>query len=264
MISTTVTQRIGSRLLFLGCLTFVGCASKTDHEPAADSGAHSWTYEGETGSTHWGDLNTEWAACSAGRAQSPINLKSATLSDLEDPVFTYQSSPLSQTNNGHTAQASYAAGSSLQVDGKIYQLLQFHFHSASEHTIDGAQTPLEVHLVHQAADGSLAVVGLLVEEGASHPAFDAVLSAIPVEEGATVTPEGVTINAIDFLPSQRTTYRYNGSLTTPPCSEGVTWLVMTQKIQLSAEQIGRYVALFPGSNRPVQPLNERTLSQDAS
>lgn len=264
MIPTTITHRIGSTLCFLGCFTLVGCAPKADVGHVADSDAHTWTYEGETGPTHWGALNAEWAACSAGRVQSPINLTAAALSDLADPVFTYQSSPLSETNNGHTAQASYAAGSSLQVDGKIYQLLQFHFHSASEHTIDGAHTPLEVHLVHQAADGSLAVVGLLVEEGSSHPAFDAVLAAIPVEEGVIVSPEGIKVNANDFLPAQRTTYRYEGSLTTPPCSEGVTWLIMTQKIQLSAEQIAQYVSLFPGTNRPIQPLNERTLSQDAS
>ncbi len=255
-----------TKLFFLfilgGSLALAGCASH--EEEKHEDEAHAWAYEGESGPTHWGALNAEWAVCSEGTEQSPINLTSAVVFEIDDPVFSYQDAPLSLINNGHTVQANFAAGSSITVEGIDYQLLQFHFHSQSEHSVDGVLLPMELHLVHQSSDGTLAVVGLLIEEGAFNPSFDSILTSLPATEGATNDPAGVTINALSLLPEQRTTYRYAGSLTTPPCSQGVAWMVMTSKIQLSAEQIAQYTTLFHGTNRPIQPLNSRVLVQDAS
>jgi carbonic anhydrase len=252
-------------LVLAAGIGFAGCAKQeADHDAVSDAHDVHWTYEGESGPAAWGAINPEWAACSEGVQQSPINLTGADLSDLADPVLSYQPVALQLLNNGHTVQAAIAAGNTLEVDGVTYEMLQFHLHSPSEHSVDGALTPLEIHFVHQSQDGVLAVLGVMVQEGAFNPAYEAVMSSLPASEGETVAPEGVLIDITGLLPAERTTYRYQGSLTTPPCSEGVQWMVLTTPVEMSAEQIAAFSALYPVSNRPVQPLNERTLIRDAS
>jgi carbonic anhydrase len=223
-----------------------------------------FTYEGAEGPEHWGELSEEWAACAEGLEQSPIDLTGAAEAsdeDLPDIEFDYQPSAVNLVNNGHTVQAVYDEGSSITVDGKVYDLVQFHFHAASEHTIDGETTPLEVHLVHQAADESLAVVGVMLTEGAANPAYDAVLSdAIPAEESEEpVAIDGATVDAAAMLPEDTTFFHYAGSLTTPPCSEGVSWQVMAEPVELSVDQIAAFTTLYEDDARPVQPLGEREL-----
>jgi carbonic anhydrase len=248
--------------ILMAGLTLAGCDLEKIQEHADDG--HSWAYEGENGPDHWGALNSEWEACSEGREQSPINLTSAVVFEIDDPVFSYHQTDLNLKNNGHTIQQTYAAGSSMEVDDVVYQLLQFHFHSPAEHSVDGVLSPMELHLVHQAADGSLAVVGLLIEAGDFNPAFNGIMNGLPILEDEVHASDGIQVNAANFLPVARTTYRYAGSLTTPPCSQGVAWMVMTNKIQLSAEQIALYTDIFHATNRPVQLLNDRVLVQDAS
>ena len=221
-----------------------------------------WGYEGEHGPEHWGSLDPGFAVCSNGREQSPIDLTGAEQEGLSEIIFEYAPSPISILNNGHTIQVDYQAGSGIVLDGTRYGLVQFHFHHRSEHTVDGADFPLEMHMVHADADGALAVVGVLVEEGGANEALAPVFRQMPGEAGPAAMVEG-TVDAAALLPGRRTTWRYAGSLTTPPCSEGVSWLVMTEPVTASRGQIEAFKALFPVNNRPVQPLNGRRLVTDA-
>ena len=221
-----------------------------------------WGYEGTHGPEHWGSLDPGFAVCSTGREQSPIDLTDAEPGALSEIGFDYAPSPISILNNGHTIQVNYEPGSGIVLGGTRYELDQFHFHHRSEHTVDGADFPLEMHLVHASADGGLAVVGVFLAEGGVNEALAPVFGQMPDESGPAAMVEG-TVDASALLPARRTTWRYPGSLTTPPCSEGVSWLVMTEPVTASREQIEAFRVLFPGNNRPVQPLNGRRLVTDA-
>jgi carbonic anhydrase len=218
-----------------------------------------WSYEGEDGPAHWGDLSPEFAACAAGMEQSPIYLASMAEANPADLKFAYQSSPLTIVNNGHTVQVNYAEGSTLQVNGQTYNLLQFHFHNLSEHTVDGGATPMEAHFVHSNDAGELAVVGVFLAEGAESSALAPVFANMPADADDPVMVDGVTVDAGTILPADQSYWRYNGSLTTPPCSEGVKWLVMTTPVEVSAEQVAVFTDIHSGNARPVQPMNERSM-----
>lgn len=221
------------------------------------SGPVEWSYEGDTGPDNWGNLSEDFAACSTGVEQSPVNVTAEASVNPADIVFNYQPSDLTVVNNGHTIQANYDEGSSIVVDGVPYKLLQFHFHERSEHTIAGEPGDMELHLVHQNDSSDLAVVGVMMNVGAENQALAPVWNNAPAEEGEPVAVEGATVNADEILPADRSYYRYDGSLTTPPCSEGVIWLVMTNPIEISQEQLGAFQQIHSGNFRPVQPLNER-------
>ena len=165
-------------------------------------------------------------------------------------------------NNGHTIQVNYSEGDTLTVGDSAYQLAQYHFHAPSEHTIDGRHFPMEMHMVHTNADGHLAVIGVLIVEGAHNPAFDPIWTNLPAKTGTEHHLEHIKVDVDSLLPVERTTYRYDGSLTTPPCSEGVKWFVMTNPIALSKAQIAAFTVLFPHNVRPVQPLNGRFVHTD--
>jgi carbonic anhydrase len=222
-----------------------------------------WTYEGEEGPEHWGELDPAYGICNAGKSQSPIDISSPSEKDLANIVFNYQTGEMNILNNGHTVQVNYDAGSYIELDAVRYDLLQFHYHSPSEHVIDGKSFPAELHLVHKNAEGQLAVVGLLLEEGAENLAFDPFINNLPAEE-TEGKDTGVTINATEFLPTIQTTFRYSGSLTTPPCSEGVNWLVMTTPVELSSAQLGKLDELFENNNRPLQAINDRSVLEDST
>ena len=177
--------------------------------------------------------------------------------------FNYQPSKINILNNGHTIQVNYDEGSYIVVDGKRYDLLQYHFHAPSEHSINGKLADAEVHFVHKAADGTLAVVGVLLVQGPDNASLKTMWDNLPTTQGPVKTLTATT-NAKELIPPSQTTYRYNGSLTTPPCSEGVKWHVMTQSMQISAAQIKAFTNLFPVSNRPIQPLFSRTLDLDST
>ncbi len=228
-----------------------------DGGKAKSHGVH-WDYTGAEGPSHWGSLSADYAACGKGTKQSPINITRAALKDLEDITFNYKKSGLNILNNGHTVQANYAPGSSIKVGGKSYDLLQFHFHGPSEHTVDGVNAPIEMHLVHKSADGALAVVGVMIISGPHNSAFDNVWAFLPHEVGSR--DAGVLVDAEGLLPAKRGYTTYSGSLTTPPCTEGVTWLVLNDPVTMSAKQINAFGEIFKGNNRPVQPLNRRSLS----
>jgi carbonic anhydrase len=246
---------------FMMLLLVSACTSGEAPISAPPSPTAHWTYEGEEGPSHWGELDSTYELCGTGKSQSPIDLAAPSEQDLANIVFHYQPSAVNILNNGHTVQVNYDAGSYIELDSTRYDVAQFHYHAPSEHQIDGRSFAAELHLVHQSADGKLAVVGLLLQEGSANPAFDPFINNLPAET-SDVKAAGVKINAMDFLPSIQTTHRYSGSLTTPPCSEGVNWLIMTTPVELSSAQLSKLESLFEGNNRPVQPLNDRSLIED--
>jgi carbonic anhydrase len=228
----------------------------------ASGGGGHWGYAGEGGPEHWGDLSPQFAACKEGRKQSPVDLTGMVDVELPAIEFAYGMVPLEVLNNGHTIQANYAAGSRIAVAGQTYDLLQFHFHSPSENTINGRSFPLEAHLVHKAADGRLAVVAVMFEEGATNAVLEKVWKVMPAEEGSVERAENESVSVDELLPASRDYYAFDGSLTTPPCTEGVKWMVLKQPMTVSPEQVQHFVHTLHGpNNRPVQPLYGRTVSE---
>ncbi|NKB88817.1 MAG: hypothetical protein GKS06_11425 [Acidobacteria bacterium] len=272
--STALWLTVGATALTLACAP----AAETE-DPAPETAAQEeapespphWTYEGQTGPAAWGGLSAEFSACAEGMQQSPIDITGAlaeTLPELRAQFgevalrIVHAEHVADAINNGHTIQVNYTEGDMLSVDDTDYELVQYHFHSPSEHTVEGAHFPMEMHFVHAAADGALAVIGVFIEEGEHNDAFDPIWNNLPQEQGVENHIGEVTVDVDQLLPANATSYRYAGSLTTPPCSEGVAWIVMTEPIQLSGEQIGAFTALIEGNNRPVQPLNGRPIVTD--
>src|SRR3954468_11956166 len=247
-------------------------ALPTAANAASTISAPVWHYEGAEGPAHWGTLNATFATCATGSAQSPIDIlapagndRSATIVVKFAPAslrIVHQEHVADAINNGHTIQVNYTEGDTLTVGGRAYQLVQYHFHAPSEHTVNGQHFPMEMHLVHTNPEGQLAVIGVLISEGAHNAAFDPIWTNLPVTKGVEHHHEHVKVDVDALLPAERTTYRYDGSLTTPPCSEGVKWFVMTTPIALSEPQIAAFTALFHGNNRPVQLLNGRPVLTD--
>lgn len=233
-----------------------------DHAHAAVHGPAHWEYKGPTGPTHWSEVDEKFGTCSLGRTQSPIDLRSADAhpAALPEIEFNYQPSALKLIDNGHTVQVNYAPGSSITVAGKRYELLQFHFHKPSEERLNGKPYALVAHLVHKSAEGELAVVGVLMEAGQKRPVLHAVLDNLPAKKGAEVAVPGVAIDIGALLPENHGYYTFAGSLTTPPCSEGVTWYVMKTPVQVAAADIARFGHVYSMNARPVQSLNGRVVS----
>ncbi len=227
----------------------------------ADSPHVRWGYRGDIGPAHWGSLDPAFAACASGTEQSPIDLTGA-LSRTTPPIeFDYGPRAAEILNTGHTIQVNVAAGSGITIDDIRYELVQFHFHRGSEHTVAGVRFPLELHLVHRSNDGALAVIGVLYREGTANESLAPVWDLLPSEpDTAMALPD--TVDLAELLPEHRTTWRYAGSLTTPPCTEDVSWAVMTEPMPLSQNQIEAFRAIYDGNYRPVQPPNERLLTRD--
>ena len=223
-----------------------------------------WGYKGDVGPANWGALSPDYALCADGSAQSPIDIRAAIKLDLVDIGFQYGESANNIFNNGHTIQVNIDAGSAILYNGIRYELLQFHFHSPSEHTLDGEATPLEIHFVHQDPNsGNLAVVGILLTEGEDdNDAYAAVFDHLPAQVGAPGAM-GEPLSLTALLPDERAFYTYQGSLTTPPCSEIVRWLLLDQPLELSAQQIAAFTAIYAGNARPTQPIGQRDLLLDS-
>jgi carbonic anhydrase len=227
----------------------------------AGAGSAQWAYEGEQGPEHWAELSDAYALCAEGMNQSPVDLVADVQADLPELIFDYHESPLREEHNGHTIKLDMPAGNVLRMSGKDnrYEAVQAHFHSPSEHTVGGRQFDMEVHIVHQDKDGLLAVVGILIEEGKENPVLNRIWAFMP-EKAGDVVEAPISISETGLLPPTRDYFTYNGSLTTPPCSEGVTWIVLKQSIEASAEQVQRFKErVGEASNRPVQPHNARLI-----
>ena len=250
----SVSRRSLLRMATYGCACCLA-AGRTH----AESGSKShWTYEGATGPEHWGELTPDFKTCQLGLEQTPIDLLSEIKADPGALTFDYRPLPLTIVNNGHTVQVNAAPGSSCIIGKMKYDLLQFHFHHPSEHLLNGKPLDLECHFVHKSASGDLAVVGIFFMSGAHNGALQLIFDQMPKDAGAELKAKG-TIDPQALLPASRNYFRYMGSLTTPPCSEGITWTVFKEAVQLSPDQIKQFASLFPNNARPVQRKNRRFL-----
>ncbi|WP_454724638.1 MULTISPECIES: carbonic anhydrase [Cupriavidus] len=217
-----------------------------------------WSYSGRTGAEHWGELDTRFRDC-RGEAQSPVDLGGAREQEAgpDTMAFAYGGSPAELVNNGHTIQVNLRDAGTARIGGTPYRLRQFHFHTPSETTFDGKAYPLAAHLVHEDAGGRLAVVAVLFRLGARNAALEPVFSALPAHKGGKRTLAALDPSAL--LPAARGYYAYMGSLTTPPCSEGVRWQVLKTPLEVSAAQLEAFRALYPMNARPAQPRNGREI-----
>ena len=279
-------RNIRSSVLLLGLFTLAACSddkpSQTQFVPAnepktaaaevppaptpppaaAVESNHTeihWSYAGPGAPEHWSELKSEFATCATGTHQSPIDISGVTVAEQPELKVAYKDAPLTVANNGHTIQVSYPAGSALSIDGKDYPLVQFHFHSPSEHTLGGKTSAMVAHLVHKSAEGELAVIESRLDVGSDHELINKLWQHLPAAGQQIDSPETI-VNAKDLLPDNLSRYfSYDGSLTTPPCSEGVKWFVLAETSQVGRTQVDAFLNLFPVSARPVQPVNGRSV-----
>jgi carbonic anhydrase len=243
-------KTFGLAMAFCVALTPAIAIAQESHPP-------HWSYEGKEDPEHWGSIDPAFATCKTGHNQSPIDIHRTKLADLPELKFDYKAVPLSITNNGHTIMVNYASGSTLTVGDKTYTLKQFHFHHPSEEHINGKSFDLVGHLVHADADGHLAVVAVLFNVGVSNTLVETLWKNMPSEKDKTVDISSVSVNVEDLIPSSHGYYTYSGSLTTPPCTEGVTWYILKSTSSLSNEQLATFTKLYPHDNRPTQNLYKR-------
>ena len=220
---------------------------------------HTWDYAGALGPSHWGDLKPEFVTCKTGHSQSPIDIRKARRAPLAPIYFDYRPSPLHIIDNGHTIMVNYGPGSSISVGGKKYALKQFHFHRPSEEKINGRAFDMTVHLVHEDERGNLAVVAVLLRKGQDSPLLQELWNDLPKEKGKEKVLDNVRINLSELLPADRSYYTFSGSLTTPPCSEDVTWFVLKHPASISAKESERFSRLYRDDARPTQPLHDRVV-----
>jgi len=247
-----------------------------------------WTYDGALGPDHWGDLDPDYALCRLGKEQSPIDIRNAEKADVPPIRFEYQSGPFRYlTNNGHTIRMNYhdvpGRGNFLVVGDKRYRLMQFHFHRPSEELIDGKPYDMVIHFMHEADDGKVAGVAILLRAGHANASIRQIWDHMPPDDGKEYDIAGQEFNPVGLLPSayrpngpfphdaalypvgplppNTAYYSYMGSLTAPPCTEGVTWFVLKTPVEISSEQINAFAKLYPHDVRPPQPLNGRIVKE---
>jgi carbonic anhydrase len=220
---------------------------------------NQWSYEGETGPANWG-RHPAWGACGKGSRQSPIDLRDGIKVDLEPITFDYKPSAFSVIDNGHTIQVNVGPGNTITLQNRSYELQQFHFHRPSEERINGKGFEMVVHLEHKDSEGKLAVVAVLLERGKAQNMIQTVWNNLPLEKNDTVSPS-IVLNVADVLPARREYFTYMGSMTTPPCSEGVLWMVMKEPVQASPAQMALFSRLYPLNARPVQPGSGRVVKE---
>ena len=219
-----------------------------------------WDYTGSAGPDAWGRMQPEYSKCSSGTRQSPIDIRGGIAVDLEPIAFDYHASAFSVIDNGHTVQVNVEPGNSITITGRRYELVQFHFHRPSEERIDGRQYDMVVHLVHKDAEGKLAVVAVLLDRGSAQAIVQAVWNNLPLEKGDEVHAP-TRIDLAQLLPDDKRYYTYMGSMTTPPCSEGVLWMVMKQPVPVSPEQVAIFSRLYPMNARPIQQADGRLIKE---
>ncbi|MFC0240007.1 carbonic anhydrase [Rhodopseudomonas telluris] len=243
---------------FVACACCAVAGASVASETGHGAGAVHWGYDGEGAPEKWGDLQADYKVCQLGSEQTPIDLTAGIRGEPGAAHHDYKPIPLRIVNNGHTIQVNVDPGSSCMIDGVRYDLLQFHFHHPSEHLMGGKRFEMECHFVHKSANGALAVTGVLIRPGSENGALKALFDQMPTSAGAEVRASG-SVDPAAVLPRSGGYFRYMGSLTTPPCSEGLTWTVFKEPIELSPAQIQRFAALFPNNARPVQRRNRRFL-----
>ena len=249
-------------LLLISMFLINGCQSVSDTDDNEVEEIH-WSYAGETGPEHWASLDSSYEIMATGLRQSPINLTVTDISSAEPLVsINYQDSSVAVINNGHTIQVNVYDENYISIDGKEYELIQFHFHSPSEHTLNGEHFPLEAHFVHMSTDGELAVVGVLFDNlGVVNLEIEPIWDVMPeTEEDPSVFLES-TLNPEILFPLLKTAYSYTGSLTTPPGTEGVKWIVMKNTKSISSFHVDEFIAINGTNSRPTQDINEREINE---
>jgi len=235
--------------------------TKTTKSKPSKAEAHKphWTYEGKAGPDNWGKLSPEFSTCGIGRNQSPINIENTMHASLK-PLRGIQKFPAKDIfNNGHTVQVNFKEGNMLVLDSAAYQMKQVHFHAPSENTINGKSYPLEAHFVHADSKGNLTVIGVMFKEGKANLGLGKLWSQLPDKEGEPVMVKN-RVTPSELIPENRSYYRFSGSLTTPPCSEGVRWILMKTPMTASKEQIEAFEHVMKHhNNRPTQALNGRVI-----
>ena len=249
-----MNARIRSTLVLA---TLAAVAPALADDPHAHGEVH-WSYQGHGGPAAWAKLNPEYATCGTGKHQSPIDIKTATHADLPEIQLAWQPGAFKVVNNGHTIQVTVPEGSSITVGDRKYELLQFHFHTPSEEAVKGKHAALVAHFVHKDAEGKLAVIGVLFDVGAENAGLAQVFAKMPAKAGEEATLDA-PLDPSALVPAKRPYWEFEGSLTTPPCSEGVRWLVLQQRSTLSKAQLAAFQKLYPKNARPVQPLNGRAV-----
>jgi len=219
-----------------------------------------WSYEGETGPANWSKINVDWAKCGTGNRQSPIDLRDGIKVNLEQISFDYHPSSFSEVNNGHTIQVTVGGGNFITVGNTVYELQEFHFHRPSEEKVNGKGTEMVIHLVHKSAEGKIAIVAVLLERGQPHRLMQTIWDNLPLEKFDTVSPS-IVLDPTDALPERREYFTYMGSLTEPPCTEGVLWMVFKQPMQASPAQMALFSRLYPLNARPIQSTAGRMVKE---
>jgi carbonic anhydrase len=254
-------------------MIIAGCHRKADIAPETSTQKPSarpvhWGYQGELAPSNWGALSPAYAACAEGKSQSPVDLIADAGGGMPTLIFDYQKTVLKIAHhehvidivdNGHTIQVTVDAGSSLITSRDEYELLQFHFHTPSEHTVGGRSFPMEAHFVHQSKSGNFAVVSALFEAGAANENLARLIAHFPATKGESRHAPEVVIDLSAHLPTDRSVFSYLGSFTTPPCTENVEWFVLKQPVPASLEQLTAFTARLSPNNRPIQGLNGRRM-----
>jgi carbonic anhydrase len=246
----------------LAAVMFSLCIMATALESAEEHGScPAWSYSGANGPEHWGDLCPDFAACKTGKQQAPVDITNPKVVHLSAIHFADHPAPLKIIDNGHSIQQNFAPGNgnTITVDNKTYELVQFHFHHPSEESIDGKHLAMTTHLVFKSADGQIAVIGVLDKEGRPNPLVATLWDNLPAEKNKEHDSSAVEVNAIQLVPAKHSYYKYAGSLTIPPCPEGLTFFIMDTPMEFSKEQIAKFAEIYPDNARPVQPLNGRVV-----
>jgi carbonic anhydrase len=239
-------------------------------KPESERPVH-WSYVHEGGAAGWAELSPAYAACGSGKSQSPISLPASSSTGSANFKIEYKTTGLRIShnehmeeliNNGHTIQVTPQHGSLVTYEGKRYHLKQFHFHTPSEHLVDGKNFPMEIHFVHEADDKNLLVIGVLVKEGKQNNNFDTLVRHLPNNVGEKLTHEHIKLDLVRHIPTDIKAYHYIGSLTTPPCTENVQWMVLRNFMEMSKEQVNAFFSRIGNNNRPVQPLHGREIKAD--
>ncbi len=244
--------------LICGAILLVGWISNSTAETSHGA---QWSYQGNKGPTHWGDLKEEFLLCKNGKNQSPINITKVQKAKAPSLEIYYQETSLDILNNGHTIQFNYEPGSYIKIGEKRFDLLQFHFHAPSEHVVDGKPRDMEMHLVHKNDKGGLAVIGVFFTLAPNNPILNSVWKYLPEKINQPTKMKEIKVNAKDLLPKNQEYFFYSGSLTTPPCSEAVMWNVLSQTFPVTQDQLNHFKELVENNARPPQPLNKRKITK---
>jgi carbonic anhydrase len=259
---------IGAALTVSAVVGVTGSLAATGQPQSRAGAGTAWSYEGATGPANWGSLDPSFAACVDGSVQSPIDIVGATSKAIANPKVAYENSEVIVENNGHTVQANALSGSSITVGGVKSELLQMHFHAPAENMIAGLRAPVDVHFVHRAANGKLTVIGVMLKVGSQPNAgWQPMVRVLRLQNISTASEASEVTTTFDWaamLPKDRRSFRFAGSLTTPGCTEGVSWIVMKQPVLLSAAQIAAFKGAYDNNARPVQPINGRPITSDSS